>query len=167
MALAVAGESAASETKTYGYDVLGRLVSVGVSGGASNGVSVSTAFDPAGNRTNYAVATPTPSPTPTPTPTPTNSPPVANPDNAGSMGKCTAKTVNVTANDTDPNGDALTVISASATGDMAASVISASSVQIDSGTTAGAKTISYTISDGHGGSASSTISVTVSGGVCN
>jgi hypothetical protein len=50
---------------------------------------------------------------------------------------------------------------------MTATVVSASSVQIDSGQTAGAKSISYNISDGRGGTASSTISVTVSGGVCN
>ena len=163
----------ASEAQTYTYDALGRLVVSTISGGPNNTIGTATCFDPAGNRTRQTVGAgvtacgSAPTPTPTPTPTPGNSPPVANPDNAGTMGKCVIKHVNVTANDTDPNGDALTVIDATASGDMLASVASASTVDIESGQTAGAKIINYTISDGHGGTASSTISVTVSGGVCN
>jgi YD repeat-containing protein len=45
----------ASETTTYSYDALGRLVTVSVSGGPVGGTQASTAFDPAGNRTTYAV----------------------------------------------------------------------------------------------------------------
>lgn len=45
----------ASETTTYSYDALGRLVTVSVSGGPVGGTQTSTAFDPAGNRTSYAV----------------------------------------------------------------------------------------------------------------
>ena len=172
---AVAIPAGATETQTYTYDVDGRLVIVQYAGGTYNGQAHSTCYDPADNRVRYksdsagAVATcpSTPAPTPSPTPTPSNRPPVANPDNAGNMGKCIIKYVNVTANDADPDGDALSVISAVASGDMFASVFSASTVQIDSGQTAGAKTISYTISDGRGGTSSSTISVTVLAGVCN
>jgi len=45
----------ASETTTYTYDALGRLVTTSVSGGPTNGLSTTTQFDPAGNRTNYQV----------------------------------------------------------------------------------------------------------------
>ena len=50
------GAVLASETTTYTYDPLGRLKGVSTAGGPSNGVTVSTGFDPAGNRTNYTVA---------------------------------------------------------------------------------------------------------------
>lgn len=83
------------------------------------------------------------------------------------MQKCSTKTVTVTSNDTDPNGDyPLTVVSASASGDMGASVASSTSVLIESGETAGAKSISYTIADSRGATASGNISVTVLNGVC-
>jgi Bacterial Ig domain len=154
------------EAANYGYDAKARLTSVARTGAVNNGVIAQYAYDKADNRSNVAT-TGSPNTPPPPPPPPPNNPPVANADNAGTMGKCSTKTVNVTANDTDPDGDPLTVTGASATGDMTATVASASSVQIDSGQTAGAKSISYSISDGKGGTASSTISVTVSGGVCN
>ena len=83
------------------------------------------------------------------------------------MLKCSSKTVNVTVKDTDPDGDyPLTVVSASASGDMSASVASSTSVLIESGETAGAKSISYTISDSRGATASGNITLTVSSGAC-
>lgn len=45
----------ASETVTYSYDALGRLVTTTRSGGPANGVNAQTQYDPAGNRTNVAV----------------------------------------------------------------------------------------------------------------
>lgn len=159
-----------SESVTYTYDALGRLTVSTISGGPNNSVGVATCFDAVGNRTRYTAGAGVNScgtTAPPPPPPPPNIPPIANPDSGGSMGKCTIKNVTVTANDSDPDGDALTVISVAASGDMSASVASASTVTIESGQTAGAKSISYTISDGRGGTASSTISVTVSGGVCN
>lgn len=45
-----------SEIQTYAYDALGRLVSTSIAGGPSDGLQTSTTFDPADNRTNYAVA---------------------------------------------------------------------------------------------------------------
>jgi Bacterial Ig domain len=170
--IAIAPPLLASETITYAYDAKGRLTSVARTGTVNNGVTAQYAYDKADNRQTVSTTgspngTPSPPQPPPPPPPPSNRPPVANADNAGSMGKCTIKTVNVTANDTDPDGDALSVTSATASGDMVATVVSATSVQIDSSTTAGAKTISYSISDGKGGTASSTINVMVSGGVCN
>lgn len=70
----IGSASMASETTTYTYDALGRLVSSARSGGPNNGVGMATCFDAAGNRTQYIVGTNgvpscgTPAPTPTPTP---------------------------------------------------------------------------------------------------
>lgn len=56
LAFGAAGTSAlASETTTYSYDALGRLVATTVSGGPTDGLATSTQFDAAGNRTNYQV----------------------------------------------------------------------------------------------------------------
>jgi len=75
VAIATLIESAsfASETTTYSYDALGRLVTTARSGGPNNGVIMGTCFDSAGNRVRYDVTTSTPAacPTPAPTPTPT------------------------------------------------------------------------------------------------
>lgn len=64
----------ASETVTYGYDALGRLVSSVRSGGPNAGIVVATCFDQAGNRmrndTTTSVSAPCPTPSATPTPTP-------------------------------------------------------------------------------------------------
>ena len=45
----------ANETVVYTYDELGRLIATSASGTINNGQTVSTSFDPAGNRTNFAV----------------------------------------------------------------------------------------------------------------
>jgi hypothetical protein len=70
----------ASDTTTYVYDVLGRLIGTSVSGGPNNGIGTAFCLDAAGNRTTYSSGpgtmacgnggTPNPTPTPTPTPTP-------------------------------------------------------------------------------------------------
>jgi hypothetical protein len=50
-----------TETVTYTYDALGRLIVSSISGGPNNGTQTGTTFDPASNRTNYTVTgTPTP-----------------------------------------------------------------------------------------------------------
>ena len=167
LSLAPLHSAVGCETVVYTYALAPLTVST-ISGGPNNSAGVASCFDAAGNRTRYTAGTGVTScGTTASPPPPSNAPPIANPDNGGSMGKCTIKYVNVTANDSDPDGDALTVIRATTSGDMFASVASASTVETDGGQTAGAKTIGYTISDGRGGTASSTISVTVSGGVCN
>ena len=60
----VSAGSEASETVTYTYDALGRLVAVSTSGGPNDDVNVSTAYDPAGNRSNYSVTSGAPPPPP-------------------------------------------------------------------------------------------------------
>ena len=68
-ALVLAAAAQASETTSYAYDALGRLVRVTTSGGAQSGPNVLTCYDRAGNRTRYAVAIGTPPP-PCPPPPP-------------------------------------------------------------------------------------------------
>jgi len=63
-----------SETTTYTYDALGRLVATTRSGGPSSGVNMASCFDRAGNRLRYDTLTTTPAACPSPTPTPTPSP---------------------------------------------------------------------------------------------
>lgn len=54
----------ASETTTYGYDALGRLVSTSQAGGPRNGKTNAQDYDPVGNRTAMAVEQPLPGPAP-------------------------------------------------------------------------------------------------------
>src|SRR4051812_28604292 len=55
-AVLVGGQVQASDTVSYTYDALGRLVAVSTSGGVNNGISVATGYDPAGNRSSYNVS---------------------------------------------------------------------------------------------------------------
>lgn len=88
-----------------------------------------------------------------------NSPPVAANDSmSGSFTIPDTVTANVLANDSDPDNDPLTITSAScSTGGCSVSV-SGGQLQV-TGTTAGTKTVSYTISDGQGGTDSATLTV--------
>ena len=54
--LAAPAAAAASDTVSYTYDALGRLVAVATVGGRNDGVAVSTGYDPAGNRASYGVS---------------------------------------------------------------------------------------------------------------
>jgi hypothetical protein len=48
----------ASETITYTYDALGRLVAVARTGTVNNGASATYTYDPANNRTNVTTTAP-------------------------------------------------------------------------------------------------------------
>ena len=50
-----ATQASASETITYAYDSLGRLVATIRNGGPNAGVSTGTSYDPGGNRSSYTV----------------------------------------------------------------------------------------------------------------
>ena len=52
----LAGQASATETITYKYDALGRLIQSFKDGGAATGTLTNTSFDAADNRSNYAVA---------------------------------------------------------------------------------------------------------------
>lgn len=56
--------SSASETTTYSYDALGRLVATSNVGGPRHGKTNAQDYDPVGNRTAIAVGQPLPGPAP-------------------------------------------------------------------------------------------------------
>lgn len=85
-----------------------------------------------------------------------NTPPVANPDSYGVS--CLAGTYNVTANDTDADGDAISMVSVS--GPLGATVSGTTSIYVNGTTTPGTYVIYYTIQDIHGATASSNLTLT-------
>jgi hypothetical protein len=173
---ALATTAVASETVTYTYDALGRLVATTSSGTVNNGLATSIAYDPAGNRSSYSVsgvgggappppAPPSPPPPPPPPP-PGNHAPVANDDRFRTT-QCAAAVFDALENDTDADGDALIITSV---GGPAAQV-GAMSIQnnrlvwnptVSSGNFTG----TYTISDGHGGTATGAFTVQILSGSC-
>lgn len=70
MATLMVSSAMASETTTYTYDALGRLVTSTRIGGPNAGVNIATCFDRAGNRIRYDTMTTTPTACPSPSPTP-------------------------------------------------------------------------------------------------
>ena len=83
-------------------------------------------------------------------------------NDTGSQQKCTTQTYNVTANDSDPEGDyPLTVTGVTGAG---FSVSSSSELQFTSTQSTGAKVGTYTVRDSRGATANATLTVTVSGG---
>ena len=89
-----------------------------------------------------------------------NNPPTANDDTATTF-EGTAVTVNVLQNDSDPDGDGLTISQASANnGNVSIINLSALVYTPDNGFI-GSDNISYSISDGHGSSDSANVTVTV------
>lgn len=58
LALLLSVPASASETITYTYDALGRLVQVSRSGTVNNGASAAYTYDPANNRTNVTTIAP-------------------------------------------------------------------------------------------------------------
>ena len=161
----------AAETVAYSYDARGRLVKVIRSGSAQSNSNVTTDYthDKANNRKQFVTINSPNSPgTPPPPPPPSNQPPVANPDNAGSMQVCKTKNVVVTSNDTDPEGNLpLSVTAASGNGAMEATVVNSTTIQIISSSVSGSQTANYTVADSLGASSTGTVTVNVSGGTCS
>jgi hypothetical protein len=107
-----------------------------------------------------AVDIPACTPVPPPPP-PANNPPVAVNDTATTLSN-TAVTTNVTSNDTDADGNTLSVTSVTQPTNGTASVSDASSVTYTPNTGfVGSDSYTYTISDGNGGTATATVTVTV------
>ena len=176
-ALTVGNAADASDTVTYSYDALGRLIAVSTSGGPNNGQAVSTGYDPAGNRANYCLATagtpacpppgPPPGPPPPPPPPPGNQPPVTAP-NTLSLQKCRTATINVVANDSDPEGNVpLVLLSISSSTIGYAALSGTTSVYYESNTQGGTEVLTYTVRDSLGATSTGTLTVTVSGGLIN
>ena len=161
-AFAFAGEGRASETQTYTYDALGRLVAVQYSGTVNTGQAHSLCYDAAGNRTQYKSSSSGSLATcgGGGTPPPGNQPPVANPDTLTAP-KCVYRSVDVIANDTDPEGHyplALTAVD-----QPWAYVESSTNVGMTTPDTNGTYVITYTVADSLGATANGTLTVTVSG----
>jgi hypothetical protein len=90
-----------------------------------------------------------------------NQPPTANPGTATTE-QGQAVTVNVTINDSDPDGDPLTVTAVTQPANGSAAIVSASSVRYTPAAGFhGTDGFNYTISDGHGGTATASVTVTV------
>jgi hypothetical protein len=158
---ALAAAAWASETRTYSYDTLGRLVATASRGTVNNGRTTSIAYDPAGNRSCYAAAGAAAGAGGSCKPA-GNQPPVANPDTAASIPKCGATSVDVTANDTDPEGNyPLTVTAASGAAALAVTVTGASTLRIESTGGSGVKSFSYTVRDSLGASSTGSGTITV------
>lgn len=158
--LLTSGIASASETVTYSYDELGRLVASTVSGGPNNTIGTATCFDPAGNRTRYTVGagvTSCGSPPP-----PTNTPPVA--VNDSSSGLCNAtKIVNVLANDSDPDGHTpLSLVSVTPGSTTDASIYSSTSLTV-TGWVRGTEYIYYVVRDSLGATATGRLTYTTTG----
>ena len=163
LAALVAAYSAQAQqsTETYSYDALGRLISVETAGGQNNNETHSICYDDAGNRTQYksdASGTPvtcagggTPPPPPPPPPPPSNNPP--NTTNDSASGACsTTVSINLTANDTDPEGNYPLVLQSivKTSGGASAIKISNSSVSATFGPAFDASSFTYTVADSLG-----------------
>lgn len=179
----MAGQAAAqSETETHSYDSLGRLISTTTAGGQNNNEARSYCFDEVGNRTNFkssasgatlscspppppppAPPSPPPAPPPPPPPPP-NYPPTA--QNDAASGQCYGSTlVNLTANDTDPDGDyplSLVSIVQSNTGAATASIFSSSTAEVIFGPNFDFTTFTYTVEDALGATGTATLTVSTS-----
>ncbi len=90
--------------------------------------------------------------------------PVANPDVATTP-QATPVTINPLANDTDPNGDALSLTSVGTPAHGTASISGGTVLYTPTAGYVGSDSFSYSITDANGSTASSTISVTVTAGI--
>lgn len=142
----------AAETTAYSYDARGRVATVCF---VESGRLVTYGYDAAGNRTSVA----TTGTSCGAVPPPPNRPPVAVNDTfTGYFTVYDWVYVHVLNNDSDPDGDPLTVTGATC-------VYNGCIVSVDSntlsimGTTIGDKLVTYTISDGRGGTASANVTI--------
>jgi Bacterial Ig domain len=152
----------ATETVTYSYDAQGRLVQSVISGTVNNGQSNTTSFDAANNRTNYSVSVNGG----TPPPPTSNQPPVTVADTLLNVPKCAVRSKDVTFNDSDPEGNVplvlLSVVNANPSLGFAL-VKSASTVEYsaDSSGATGTDTVTYTVRDSLGATATGILTVSI------
>lgn len=131
----------------YQYDALSRLTRVAY----DNGVVIQYSYDAAGNRSQVISTVPVP-----------NRSPVALADSA-SVATSAAVDIFVRANDSDPDGDPLTITSLSAVSGGGTAVIQGGGthVRYTAPSAPGTKTFTYTISDGRGANATATVTINV------
>lgn len=142
---------------TFKYDTLGRLVEF-----CSTDQSKKTtySYDATGNRTSEVTATSSCTVSNS-APNAVNEQHLYTQDLAGSI-----IGFDVTSNDTDANGHDLSVISASCTSSCTTDIVNAKDVRVSFTSNRTQYTINYTISDGHGGTDSATLTVLVETGFC-
>jgi YD repeat-containing protein len=148
--LAFSANAANAQTTTsFTYDALGRLIQTG---GPTNNTAYS--YDAAGNRTIVTSVNTSSA----------NQPPSAANDTA-TVTTGSSVTISVLGNDSDPDGDALTVTSASGATKGTTSITSGGTAVLytPNAGQSGTDTFTYTISDGRGGTASAAVTVTISG----
>lgn len=146
-ALALFAAAPATADVQYVYDSSGRLIKAIY----SNGVTIQYRYDAAGNRTQIVTSQPP------------NSSPIAVNDTAA-VNAGGAVNIDVLDNDSDPDGNSLTISAASVTsgGGSVSRQGGNTYLRFTAPATTGTSTLSYTISDGAGGSASASVTVTVS-----
>lgn len=132
-----------SGATAYTYDELGRVRSATF----SNGSTVNYTYDPAGNRTQVVHFN-------------NNHNPVANADSV-STGYNSPTTFDPRTNDSDPDGDPLTITGAGTPAHGTATYTGTSVTYSPNSGYYGSDSFTYTISDGRGGTASATITVSV------
>lgn len=145
----------AAETAGFEYDALGRLIRIT----RDDGIVIEYDYDAAGNRERKEVFDADSGGSGGDGGGPANSPPVAGNDSAR-IAQYAARNLNLTANDSDPDGDALTIMSVTQPSNAFVSIISANEVQIFA-EIVGFDAFQYTISDGKGGLATGIVSVNV------
>ncbi|MFQ5535572.1 MAG: Ig-like domain-containing protein [Sphingomonadales bacterium] len=136
-------------TVTYVYDDLGRLTKATY----DDGSVIDYSYDPAGNRTQVATTAGTGgSP---------NNPPLAVNDSVVTF-KNQSATFDPRVNDSDPDGDPLTITATSNPSHGSVTILSGTSLRYTPNTGyLGSDSFTYTISDGNGGTDTATVSVTV------
>ena len=155
--LLMAVPGAWAQTITYTYDAAGRVTSAVTTGGHT----VTYVYDANGNRTQKVISGGTGGPNAGPTAVAdTQSWPVI--VGGGYPGFPTSRNVFVLANDTDPDGDALTITAVTTPTNTAVAVIRTNGlghcVEVTNIKTTGT-TFNYTISDGHSHTATATVTL--------
>lgn len=143
-ALLLATSPASAGDINYTYDELGRLTQVSY----PNGKVVTYSYDAAGNRTQLSSNAP-------------NQPPAATNDTL-TTNQGVAKSLDSRTNDSDPDGDPLTITAVGGTHSKGS--VSFTSTSVTYTPTAGAygsDSFTYTVSDGQGGTDVGTVSVTI------
>jgi len=146
LSLAFTSSLAAAQTVTYTYDDLGRVVS-----SSQSGMKTVYTTDSADNRVEAATFNPA-----------NEHPPVANNDSVSAVNGV-VHTFDPRSNDSDPDGDALTITGVGTPAHGSASFTGTSVSYTPVRGYTGTDSFTYTIADGKGGTASATITASISG----
>ncbi len=142
-------QAACTQSVCYEYDVLGRVVKVTMPGGGPGGSDqvIEYVYDAAGNRIERTIGAP-------------NQPPNAVNDSF-TLNVGVALNLSVLNNDNDPEGQPLTITSVSTSTFGTTSIVSSGTKVRFVSNRSGSDTFTYTISDGHGGTDTASVNITV------